>query len=397
MKLLRRALCAAAATLALGTAAHADPLSTPAMSSTLSANAKPNSFDAGPFGKIYVTGALSGLVNGQTNTVTPNIANPAAVNDKDWFGDLSNAQVFVQKTDGPVQFFLEAGAYSLPSLGVPYAHNVDSKNVENSTFGYLPVAYVKLQPTAEFSIEAGKLPTLVGAEYTFTFQNINVNRGLLWNLEPAVSRGVQANYAKGPLTVSVSLTDGYYSNRYNWLTGLISYAVTPKDTLAVVGGGNLGTTPKSTFATIPALNNGQIYNVLYTHTEGKWVFNPYFQYSHTDANTDPALPGGGWAHASSTWGFAGLVKYQVNSDWSLGARAEYVKQTGTKGDPLAPVLLYGPGSDAWSITVTPTYQHGILFVRADGAYVHANTAIFGPGGLSDKNQFRFTGEAGVLF
>ena len=381
MKHLKLTLCAAGASLALGAAAHADPLSSPSMSSSLSDNAKPSSFDAGPFGKVFVSGQLSGLVNGQTNAVSPP--------DKDWYGDLANAQVEVQKTDGPFQFYLQAGAYSLESLGVPYANVVDSKNAPGETFGYLPLAFVKLQPTADFSIEAGKLPTLVGAEYTWTFQNLNVDRGLLWNLEPAVSRGAQANYTHGPLTVEVSLTDGYYSNRYNWLTGLVSLAVTKKDTLAFVGGGNLGSTPKSTFATIPALNNSTIYNVLWTHSEDKWLFNPYFQYTHTGAN--PAL---GWSHSSSTWGVAGLFKYQVSSEWNLAARAEYTAQTGTKGDLLAPVLLYGPGSNAWSLTLTPTYQVGIFFVRADGAYVHANTPIFGS---ASSNQFRFTGEAGVLF
>ncbi|HEY5410769.1 MAG TPA: outer membrane beta-barrel protein [Caulobacteraceae bacterium] len=383
MKLLKLTLCAAGASLALAASAHADPLGSPSMSASLSADTKPNSFDAGPFGKIYVTGQLSGLVNGQTNAVSPP--------DKDWYADLSNAQVEIQKTDGPLQFYVQAGAYSLMSLGVPYDHVVDSKNAENNTFGFVPVAYIKLQPTPDFSIQAGKLPTLVGAEYTFSFQNLNVDRGVLWNLEPAISRGVQANYSHGPLTVSVSLTDGYYSNRYNWLTGLISLAVTKKDTLAFVGGGNLGQTPKSTFATVPALNNSSIYNVLWTHTEGAWVLNPYFQYTHTDAN--PTL---GWAHSSSTWGVGGLLKYQLDAEWNLAGRAEYVAQSGTKGDVLAPVLLYGPGTNAWSLTLTPTYQKGIYFVRADGAYIHTNTPIFGSA-LTQSNQFRFTAEAGVLF
>ena len=206
-----------------------------------------------------------------------------------------------------------------------------------------------------------------------------------------MSRGVQANYSHGPLTISVSLTDGYYSNRYNWLTGLVSYAVTKKDTLAFVGGGNLGSTPKSTFATIPALNNSSIYNVLWTHTEDKWVFNPYFQYTHTDGN--PAL---GWLHSSSTWGFGGLAKYQFTPVFNIAARVEYVKQTGTSGDPLAPTLLYGPGADGWSLTITPTYQMGVFFLRADGAYAHTSVPIFGSA-LTEKNQFRFTAETGVLF
>ena len=31
--------------------------------------------------------------------------------------DLSNAQIFVNKSDGFFQYFLQAGAYSLPALG----------------------------------------------------------------------------------------------------------------------------------------------------------------------------------------------------------------------------------------------------------------------------------------
>jgi hypothetical protein len=34
--------------------------------------------------------------------------------------DVSNAQVFIQKVDGAFQFFLDAGAYSFPTVGVPY-------------------------------------------------------------------------------------------------------------------------------------------------------------------------------------------------------------------------------------------------------------------------------------
>jgi hypothetical protein len=121
------------------------------------------------------------------------------------------------------------------------------------------------------------------------------------------------------------------------------------------------------------------------------MFNPYFQYTHTPAN--PVL---GWSHSSSTWGIGGLAKYQFTPEFNVAARVEYVKQTGTAGDPLAPGLLFGPDTHAWSLTLTPTYQKGIWFVRADGAYADTSVPIFGST-LSAKNQFRFTAETGVLF
>ncbi len=39
--------------------------------------------------------------------------------------DLSNGQVFIQKTDGWFQFYLQAGAYNIPDLGVPLVSTKD--------------------------------------------------------------------------------------------------------------------------------------------------------------------------------------------------------------------------------------------------------------------------------
>ena len=76
-------------------------------------------------------------------------------------------------------------------------------------FTALPVANLKIAPTDTFSIQGGKFPTLIGAEYTFTFENMNIERGLLWNQEPAISRGAQLNYTTGPLAFAFSSNDGF--------------------------------------------------------------------------------------------------------------------------------------------------------------------------------------------
>ena len=76
----------------------------------------------------------------------------------------------------------------------------------------MPVAYIKLQGQgglADFSFQAGKLATLTGDRFDFTFENMNIERGLLWNIEPAISRGFQLNYSDGSLSASVSINDGY--------------------------------------------------------------------------------------------------------------------------------------------------------------------------------------------
>ena len=166
-------------------------MTTPSMAGPLVANPNPHSFGDpfGYFGKIYVTGALTGLGLVQSNPVP---------GDHPFRPDVSNGQVIVQKTDGLFQFYVQAGIYSFPALATPY---VSAWRTTGDTFTPLPVAYAKLAPTDEFSIQAGKLPTLIGAEYAFTFQNMNIERGLLWNQEPIISRGVQANYTLGPLAL----------------------------------------------------------------------------------------------------------------------------------------------------------------------------------------------------
>jgi len=355
------------------------PLSTPAMSSSLSASANPISADVGFLGKIYFSGQLTGLGTWQDNSVPGN-------NDQGK-ADISNAQIEVQKTDGVVQFYVQAGAYNFPSLGSAY---VSSGRLDDETFKVVPVAFLKLVPNANFNVMIGKLPTLIGAEYTFTFQNLNISRGLLWNQEPAISRGIQGNYTQGPLTVSLSWNDGYYSGHYSTLSGLVSYVLSPKDTIAFVGSGNTKDTSTSRFVTPLAQNNGTIWNAIWTHTDGPWVINPYLQYSTTPKITKFGLPS-----SASTFGGAVLAKYSFTPTFNLAGRVEYI---GSSGSQVA--LLYGTKSSAWSLTLTPTWQVKNLFIRGEVSYTKLDSmgpgAGFGKLGNKDE-QTRAMIETGVLF
>jgi hypothetical protein len=221
----RRATRVALAALAFSSPAVAQveeapaPVLAPSTTGPLKPNAEPLHADAGPIGEIYITGAVSVIGLAQSHELP---------GDEDTRLDLSNAHVIAQTTDGPIQFYAQAGAYSLPSLGTAY---FKAEDVVGDTFGLVPVAYVKIAPTSDFNITAGKLFTLQGGENTFTSQNVTIERGLLWNQTNAVNRGVQANYAHGPLSVSLSLNDGYYSKHYNWVSGTIGYALSPNDSI----------------------------------------------------------------------------------------------------------------------------------------------------------------------
>ena len=200
----------------------------PSITGPLHYNSNPLHVDGGPLGPIYVSGVISGLGLVQSNHFP---------GDHSSRGDLSNGQVIVQSTQGLVQFYVQAGGYSIPTLGTPY---FKAKDYVKDTYGYLPVAYLKLVPSSDFNIQIGKLYTLQGAENAYTFQNFNIERGLLFNQTSTINRGVQANYAHGKLSVSLALTDGFYSKKYNWLSGTVGYSVSPKDSITFGAAANLG-------------------------------------------------------------------------------------------------------------------------------------------------------------
>src|SRR5229473_2425552 len=266
-------------------------MTTPAMTGPLVANPNPLSLDAGPLGPVYVTGVLSGLGLTQTNRFAI---------DHDSSLSLSNGQVFIQKTDGVFQYFVQVGAYTLPALGTPY---FNTGKFTGDFFGPLPQAFLKIAPNDNFSFQVGKLPTLIGAEYTFSFENMNIQRGLLWNQENAVNRGVQANYVEGPLTLALSWNDGFYSNRYSWLWASAAFTLDKENTISMVGGGNTAHTAKVTLKT-PIQNNELIYNLIYTYNAAPWTITPYFQFTHLA----PTLSIGALAPAS-TYGAAILANY----------------------------------------------------------------------------------------
>ena len=259
-------------------------------------------------------------------------------------GALSNGQIFIQKTDGWFQFYVQAGAYNITSLGLPFMSTEDNIS---QLFGAVPVGFVKLVPGKNTSIMIGQLPTLIGAEYTFSFENMNIQRGLLWGQENAVNRGVQVNQTMGKFTASISWNDGFYSNRYSWVSGALAYT-NGAHSLSFVAGGNAGQTAYSSAVT-PVQNNSSIYNIIYTYNKNGWIVQPYWQYSNVPTNVSIGVTKG-----ASTNGGAILLSKTFKHGFSLPVRWEYISTSGS-ADQGSVNLLYGPGSSATSL---PSRQPG---------------------------------------
>ena len=360
----------------------------PAMTAPLAANPYPAQFEAGPLGKLTVDGVLTGVGLWQSH---PSFDAFGRLNADNEF-DVSNAQIIINKSDGPVQFYIQAGDYSILTLGTPYYR---SDKFARDTYGFVPQGFLKLVPNSSFNILVGALPTLIGAEYTFSFENMNIERGLLWGQEPAVSKGVQANYGHGPWAASLAITDGYYSDSYTSVSGSTAYTFKNQDTLTFVASGNASDPRRANFVTPLEQNDGQIFNLIYSHTKGPLTITPYLQYGASQRDT---LTG---AQSGSAWGGAVLAKYNFTPAWSLSGRAEVITSRGP-----ANLLGYGAGSNAWSLTLTPAYQKGIFYVRGELSYVGLSGITpgvigapgtgFGAAGAATE-QVRAMVEAGTIF
>ena len=363
-------------------AAAPSPLPTPSVTGPLQW-LPPAEFGSGFLGKVSANGIVTGSGIWTGNHVPGDNVGQAA---------LSNGQIMVQKPDGPVQYYFQVGAYTMPSLGTPF---LAPDKTMSDFFGPVPVAFLKIPAGKTTSFQIGALPTVMGAEYTFTFENMNIERGLLWNQENAINRGIQVNQTLGKyFSASVSWNDGYYSNRYSWLSGILTYTKGPHS-IAFSGMGNLGQTAYQTVAT-PVQNNSTMYALIYTYTKGAWIIQPYWQYSNVPTN--PAV---GVRKGATTNGGAILLSRAFRHGFSMPGRFEYISTSGSVSSENPDVnLLFGTGSSAVSGTLTPTYQNGGFYIRGDLSWVHASSYtpgdVFGPNG-TNPNQPRAMAEIGFIF
>jgi len=138
---------AAAAPAPAAPAAPTSPLIGPSITGPLTIQLPPPKYTLGPLGDVYVDGIGSGLGMWQNNPFPGN---------RSWQPDLSNGQLFAQKTDGIFQFYAQAGAYSIASLGSTYL------SASTATFGYHAPAIANVPLNGDlwgwFPVDTQKLP-----------------------------------------------------------------------------------------------------------------------------------------------------------------------------------------------------------------------------------------------
>ena len=364
-----------------------------AMADTLSFSENPLSLNSEKLGAWSAQGIATGLSFRQTNPVESNAST---------YSGFSNAQMIVQKTDGLIQIFAQTGLYAIPTLGAPFMR---AQPTTTSNWGYLPQAYVSITPNRNWSLAVGKLPAMGGVESTFTYQNTNIQRGLLWVQTNSISQGMQLSYAEGDFSAAVTWNDGAYSDVYNWLGGALGMKAGERSAFTASWVGSVSGNATNTVATPLLQNNSQIGNLIYQYTGDYWTLTPYLQYTYVPERTSIGING-----SSGTFGAALLATYHVTPlidgtapkhHMAVPLRFEYQSSHGNNGVVSNPAgLMYGPGSSAWSATITPTIQWSKVYARAELGYVKAfnpqSELAFGANGLNN-NQVRIMLEAGLLY
>ncbi|QWD86068.1 outer membrane beta-barrel protein [Polynucleobacter asymbioticus] len=357
------------------------------MDDSLSFGGKSPSLDLGGLGVWQVTPVASALAFSQNNP-------------QGGAGDISNAQLLIQKSEGDLHFFMQTGLYSVPVLGKPIVRTL-SNTVD--TYGYIPSASLSYILDQNWSVTAGKLASMGGYESTMTFQNLNIQRGLLWDQTSSVSYGAVVNYSKDDLSLAVTWNDGYYSNKMNWLGASGAYQLNDKESVGLSWVGSTSGNGQNTYNTPLLQNNSQIFNALYKYDGERWYFAPYLQYTLIPVNGAIGI-----TSQYQTYGAALLANYRFpgatlsgigHAKMSLPFRLEYIQE---KGGTLNNVnsMLYGPDSSAVSLTITPTIQLNGFFARAEGSVVRISNPEPGLGFAandSKRSQFRMMLEVGLLY
>src|ERR1700694_420779 len=376
------------------------PAASPAQTATPSPSASPvsspspapssTSLTLGPLtvdGVFSVFSAFSSGVNASGSLDT------ASGVDRSNRTDISNAFLIVNKNAGSFRYGFAAGAYNIPVLGFAL-NNTIQNGANTSLFGALPLVYVMYAPTGSFNIEAGKLATFTGTESNYTYQNPNIERGIIWNMQTLESRAVRVNFSGSKFNAGLEVDDGFYSGNRLGIQGQISSTPNANTTLGFVFVVPTASAPGNPTS---GISNKRLYNPLITYTTGKWTFAPYALWVESPANT--AL---GYTNSEHAFGAVFNAAYAVSPDWTLDARVEYGKNGSTANDTSANANLlgYGPGSSAWTYTLTPAYRHGIFFARADFSHINvsgfAPATVFGTAG-TNANQFRTVLETGIQF
>jgi hypothetical protein len=282
---------------------------------------------------------------------------------------LSNLLVEISSADEafPIGFSAAFGQTATPSV-------LDAPE-ETGSLG-IEYASVSLSPLKSLNLEVGLIGPNSGYEATYTYENMNILLGTVASQQPYNAYGVKVSYDVN----GISFWGGYYRDRLD-----DEEYGSPEETWEIgISGTGLGAE----------------FNLYHYHIDG-FRNDTGIGIDRSFARIDIGLNLDYWKWdddvsdnygSDSSLGIAVYVR-PVFGSFSLPFRFEYVDQ----GESM----IYVESEDAdriMTITVTPTYNfNGNAYVRAEAAYVLADSAFANKKGDAEDCNLSLAAEIGFLF
>lgn len=364
------------------------------LAAAVSSNATPSpQASPAPAPAVSWSGVIRGMETLTTNVnATGNLRNGGGGDRPSRF-NVSSALLTVTRNTGFFRYGASAGVYTLPVVGLS-GNDTLAPRANANTFGPVPSAYVSINPNDRLSVSAGYLATMIGQENTYTYVNSNIQRGLVWNMETAVSRGVRLTLTGEKFAGALELNDGFFSGHYLGLEGSVINTPDPNRSFEFVFVVANSRAPANWTS---AIANKRLYDFMYTGTSGRWSFQPYILLVQS-----PKSAALGYANTQNAYGAVFMATWSMSPQWSLATRVEDVanQSTASNRGQNADLVGYGPGSGAWTFTLTPAYVYRNFILRVELSQVAVRSAApglaFGASG-SRRRQFRFVVESGLQF
>ncbi len=326
------------------------------------------------FGSFNLSGALSSYV----------ISSDNKTDDKKTRFDIGSAILSISKTAKPFGFTIYGGAYATPVLGAGLSKTTTYTNY----FSAIPIAYLEYAPIDGLSVQVGKLPTIIGFESPFTYQNNYLQRGLIWNMQPVINNGVRILYTQEKYFLKAGINDGFYtlSTTHPKMAFEGSLGITPIKDFSLSF--NFLIPDKSSKPNDTATpSNKREFNILSTYTINNLSLGLDLVY--VEAPKDDSA---GVTEKSKASGGALHLSYSFTQDFKISSRIEYFKDNTDIGG--IDLVGLGDGNKGYSFTVTPMYQKGVVYLKGEFSYVKADKEFTS----NNKNkQSRVGLEVGFLF
>lgn len=353
----------------------------------------PIDVDGGPLGELQVSGGFDGYFYGISGLGEKSLlGNGKAVGAQSLSNDIT-----VIKPTGILRFVVEVH----PSDTLHFGEQLSGPSVKTFTLGPIYAAFITLAPVRHFTVSAGQVYSVEGYESSLDWKNANIFVSPIYSVKNSSSRGISASYVQGPVTSTLVFGDGFDSGVFNTFQAKATYNFDQQNAVTLYGITNVGRTGPNTFAydggttgsgykSQAALVNSTMLGGYYEYRVGSLKLVPEVQYAY--ARPDHII---GIDKFTSNLGAVLISDYRFgDTPWSFGGMTFYYRNNGGHGWYL------NPQSAGLGLGLTPTWQQGHVFVRAEAALIHltniGNGVAFGNDG-NQRNQVTGILEAGLLF